>query len=101
MEIVTDSEPLLDSIGSSKQIEEKMLRDTIKDMKDMLEEGSVDNFRWICSKNMIADSLTKQKKDMLDLMRIVDENRYKGINYQQKKVICDSGEVKLTLRKKL
>ena len=78
-----------------------MLRDTIKDMKDMLEDGSVKNFRWISSKNMIADCLTKQKKDMLDLMRIVDENRYEGINYQQKKVVCLDGEVKLTLRKNI
>ena len=49
------------------------------------EDGSIDNFRWISSKDMIADSLTKEKKEMLDLM---------------KKVVCVDGEVKLTLRNK-
>ena len=100
VEIVTDSEPLLDSIGSTKQIEEKMLCDTIQDMKNMLEDRSIDNFRWISTKAMIADCLTKEKKDMLDLMKIVDENRYDRIDIQQKKVVCVDGEVKLTLRKK-
>ena len=52
-------------------------------------------------KKMIADSLTKEQKDMDDLMAIVEINKYDGIDFQQKKVICKYGEVKLTLRNKL
>lgn len=47
-----------------------------------------------------ADSLTKEKADMSDLLRIVEENRYSGIDLQQKKVLCKDGKIKLTLRSK-
>ena len=96
---MTDSEPLLDSLGSTKQVEQKMLRQTVQDMKDMLEDKSVDNYRWITTKKMAADALTKEKADMHDLMRIVEENRCEGINEEQKKVICKECEIKLTLRR--
>ena len=87
----------MDTIGSTKQIE-KMLRQTIQDMKEKLEDGSVESFRWLSTKKMVVDCLIKEKKSMDDLMAIVEVNRLDGIDLQQKQVIYKDGEVKMTLR---
>ena len=55
VEILTDSEPLLDSIGSTKQVEKKMMREVIDEMKEKLEDGDVENFRWLSTKRMVAE----------------------------------------------
>ena len=41
VKIVTDNKPLLDSIASSKQVESKMLREVIADMKEKLMENKI------------------------------------------------------------
>ena len=43
--IFTDSRPLLESIGSSGQIEEKNLRQSIKYLKQSLENGDVMGYK--------------------------------------------------------
>merc|ERR1712090_84812 len=43
----TDSRPLLESLGSSGQIEEKLLRQSIASLKQCLEEGEVEQYSWI------------------------------------------------------
>ena len=55
----TDSRPLLDSIGSSGQIEEKNLRNLITAMKQSLEDGEVEDYSWITGEEMVADMFRK------------------------------------------
>ena len=55
----TDSRPLLDSIGSSRQIEEKNLRNLIAAMKQSLEDGEVEDYSWITGEEMVADMFRK------------------------------------------
>ena len=43
----TDSRPLLESLGSSGQIEEKLLRQSIASLKQNLEDGEISQYSWI------------------------------------------------------
>ena len=45
--IFTDSRPLLESIGSSGQIEEKQLRQSVAYLKQELEDGEILGYSWI------------------------------------------------------
>ena len=58
--IYTDSEPLLESIASTRQIERKKLRMSVQELKDSLVEGYVRSYQWIPTKEMWADGLTKE-----------------------------------------
>ena len=68
----TDSQPLHDSIYSTKQVERKTMRHVIQILKDSVSRGEVEKFIWVNTKNMIADVLTKDSapihliKDILD-----------------------------------
>ena len=58
--IFTDSEPTLESIASTKQIERKSLRMTVQEMKERLIEGDVRLYQWIPTKEMWSDGMTKE-----------------------------------------
>ena len=60
MEVFTDLRPLLESIGSSSQISEKALRQTIAFLKQALEGRSVEQCSWIEGKEIVADIFTKE-----------------------------------------
>ena len=72
VKIFTDSQPLHDSIYSTKQVERKTMRHLIQILKDSVSRGEVEKFIWVNTKNMIADVLTKDSapihliKDILD-----------------------------------
>ena len=55
-----DSEPTLESIASSKQVERKTLRPTIVDLKERLVDGDIFSYSWLPTKNMWADMMTKE-----------------------------------------
>ena len=57
--IYSDSEPLIESIHSTKPVERKTIRHVIQGMKDNLSRGEVKEFRWVDTKMMLADILTK------------------------------------------
>ena len=58
--IMTDSEPTLEKITSTKQIERKGLRMTVQEMKEKLMEGEIMSYQWLSPKEMWADGLTKE-----------------------------------------
>merc|ERR1711873_376177 len=58
--ILTDSEPTLESIASTKQIERKGLRMLIHEMKDKLRDGEINSYQWVSTKKIWADGLTKE-----------------------------------------
>ena len=58
--VMTDSEPTLESIASTKQIERKGLRMTVQEMKEKLLEGEIQSYQWLSTKEMWADGLTKE-----------------------------------------
>ena len=50
--IMTDSEPTLESIASTRQIERKGLRMTVQEMKEKLIEGEITSYQWLSTKEM-------------------------------------------------
>ena len=61
VKLFTDSEPSLESVASSRQVEMKLLRMTVKDLKDRLLQGEVTSYSWLPTKEMMADCLTKER----------------------------------------
>ena len=59
VDICTDSQSLVDSLESSKQIDSKLLRPIIKFMKQMLDSKMINIVRWIDTEVCMADILTK------------------------------------------
>ena len=47
-------------IASSKQIERKILRLTVTDLKERLLEGDIYSYLWLSMEDMWADILTKE-----------------------------------------
>merc|ERR1711955_38878 len=58
--IITDSEPTLESIASTRQIERKGFRMVVQEMKDKLRDGEIDSYQWVSMKQIWADGLTKE-----------------------------------------
>ena len=71
----TDSEPTLEYIASSKQVERKLLRMIIKDLKDCLLEGDVSSYSWLSTRDMMADCMTKEMKMPESLEDVLLENK--------------------------
>ena len=57
--VFTDSRPLLESIGSLGQIEEKALRQSIAYLKQALEEGEIIGYSLIQGEEIVAEVFTK------------------------------------------
>ena len=58
--LFTDSEPTLESIVSSRQVERKTLRPTILDLKERLVDNDIQSYSWLPTQDMLADVLTKE-----------------------------------------
>ena len=65
--LFTDSESILESVTSSKQIVTKTLRMTIVDLKEWLLRGDLTSITWHSTEKMWADLLTKERKLLDDL----------------------------------
>ena len=59
VETYIDSNPLLESIASTRIVENKFLVSEINALKRLLEDGVVDNFTWVRTEDQLADVLTK------------------------------------------
>ena len=66
--VFMDLIPILESIGSSGQVEEKSLRQSVAALKQSLEDGDVSRFSWITGVEIVADVFTKQgsERETLD-----------------------------------
>ena len=100
IKLFTDSKPLLESISSTHQVEEKMLRNSITDMKDSLYEKRVTSFSWLDGeKDMVADVMTKVSKDNQDLSDIVLKNKWRNVFNEDNVVKNKDGEIRMFNRK--
>ena len=69
-----DSKTLLDSLNSSKQIDEKTVRHLIawiKQQKD--EEKTIQSINWVKSAEQIADVFTKKNAKTDDILNVVTQ----------------------------
>ena len=72
--VCTDSTPLLESIGSLRQVEEKSLRQSVAALKQNLEDGEVSWFSWIAGMEIAVDVFTKQGSEGETMYGIVSRN---------------------------
>jgi hypothetical protein len=96
--IFTDSKPLLESIGSIHQVENKLLRNNVQDMKDMLYEGIVLSFSWLEAEEMLADLFTKDRKNADDLDSLTQKNVFLQAQQKKNMVVCLKDEIKFLYR---
>ena len=91
--IFTDSRPLLESIGSSSQIEEKALRQSVSFLKQALEEGEISRYSWIEGTEIVADVFTKQRSKRESLDEIILENRFRHALSKDNLVMFENEEI--------
>ena len=74
--LYTDSEPTLESIASSRQVERKLMRPSVKELKERIRYKEIESYSWLSTKAMVADVLTKEMKMPESLEQILYENKY-------------------------
>ena len=85
--LFTDLGPLLESIGSSGQIEEKALRQSVSYLKQSLEDEDVLAYSWIPGEEIVADILTKQGLRCEALEEILARNVFRHVQTEDNLVI--------------
>ena len=93
--LYTDSRPLLESIGSSGQIEEKALRQSVAYLKQSLEEKEVMAYAWIPGEEIVADVLTKQGSKREILEDIMVRNEFGHMSTEDNMVTFEDDEIKI------
>ena len=93
--ILTDSEPTLESIASTKQIERKGLRMVVQEMKDKLRDGEIDSYQWVSTKQIWADGLTKEMPMTEGIRNLLKNGRCEMVQEDINKVICQDEEIKM------
>ena len=64
--VLTDSKSLLDSIDSTKQVEEKLIRPLVQFMKDAKACKWVSKMRWVDTNLCVADMMTKTGSKLVE-----------------------------------
>ena len=60
VEALTDNKGLWDNINNTRQCDEKLLRNSVALIKEMVELNQVQNIEWVETTKMLADILTKR-----------------------------------------
>ena len=96
IKLFTDSKPLLESISSTHQVEERLLRNSITDMKEVLYGGEIQSYSWLDGETaMVADAMTKENKMEEHVKDIVLKNQFKFVQNEDNLVRCVLGEIKM------
>ena len=65
--LLTDSQSLLDSVNSTRQVEEKLIRPLVQFMKDAKASEWIKEMRWVATDLCVADMLTKAGSKVADM----------------------------------
>ena len=95
VKIYSDSLPLLESIASSRQVEQRLLRNTMTDLKQKLVDGEISSYSWIDTKAMTAVILTKEGGEIENILEVVRENLFQEANTQRNVVVFKDLEMML------
>ena len=74
VEAMTDSKSLWDSIHNTRQCEEKLLRNTIAAIKELIERKMLKDVHWVPTDKQLADCLTKMGKNANWLLKVASRN---------------------------
>ena len=75
VEALTDSKSLWESLHNTRQCEEKLLRNSIAGMKELIELKLVRDVSWVPTLQQLADCMTKGGKNSDWLLRVASKNR--------------------------
>merc|ERR1712105_232068 len=95
VKVFTDSRPLLESLGSSGQVEEKLLRQPVASLKQNLEDGEISQYSWIPGTEIVADVFTKQGSERVALEEILIENKFRNSLSSDDVVVYEDEEIKI------
>ena len=71
------------------------MRNVVTDLKEKLEDGLVESYSWLETKDMVADVLTKECKNNGDVDDILIDNVWKNVKNEDNLVSCMNGEIQL------
>lgn len=74
LRLFTDSFPLFNIIGSSRQVEEKQIRQFIAYLKQHLEDEDIEELSWIEGKECVADVLKEKGSRREDMDSLIEKN---------------------------
>ena len=69
-----DSKSLYESLHSTKQCEEKLLRNSVAGMKELMQLGAVANIVWVPTEKQLADCMTKKGHRAISLLELAGTN---------------------------
>merc|ERR1712115_658549 len=93
--ILTDSEPTLESVASTRKIERKGLRMLVHEMKDKLRDREITSYQWISTKKIWADGLTKEMPMTDGIRNLLKCGICDMVQEDTNKVICQDDEIKM------
>ena len=71
---MTDNKSLWENLYNTRQCEEKLLRNAIALVKEMLERSEVEVIEWVDTKSMLADTLTKKGGNAKWIKSVIESN---------------------------
>ena len=69
--VCTDSKSLIESLNSTKQVDEAPMRMNVACLKDMKANGDITEFKWVPTEDILADALMKQRVDPTILKKVL------------------------------
>ena len=82
VELNIDSKNLLDSIHSTKQVDEKTIRHLVAWIKQQKEEQTVKKIDWVPTEDMLADVFTKKNVKTDDILQAVIQGNLGNLSLQ-------------------
>ena len=90
MTMITDSRSLIESIKSTKQVTEKLVRPLIKWAKEMIDSNNIQEVRWCGTRVCLADALTKPGSNTTeDLFEVCESGRMIDLKETDKEKLRD------------
>lgn len=74
VEAFTDSKSLWESIHNTRQCEEKLLRNSVAGIKELVELKMVESVEWVPTTKQLADCMTKKGKNPNWLLHVANKN---------------------------
>ena len=71
----TDNKSLWENLHNTRQCEEKLLRNSIALVKEMVERAEVQNVAWVDTNEMLADTLTKKGGNAWWIKSVIENNK--------------------------
>ena len=95
VKVFSDSKPLLETLGSTKKIENTDLIPDIRYLKDKLMNDEMESYAWLRSEENLADIFTKDMKENQEVRDLFIWNKFKNGASENNMVVKDGMELKM------